>query len=109
VDECAELFHELNAYLVGVRCPLEVVEERERSRKDRTLDQARAQYKAVHQYCKYVLEVDTSFLFAQLCAEKINDFLGNEPPQLAFSKSKKSDFHHSFENFHKGIIIPLCL
>jgi chloramphenicol 3-O phosphotransferase len=31
VEECADLFHSENAYLIGVRCPLEVLEERERS------------------------------------------------------------------------------
>lgn len=69
VDECAELFRDLTAYLIGVRCSLEVVEERERSRKDRTLGQAKAQFLAVHHYCKYDLQVDTSILTAEMCAK----------------------------------------
>lgn len=42
VDECAELFADMNAYLIGLRCPLEILEQRERQRKDRTLGQAAA-------------------------------------------------------------------
>ena len=37
VEECARLFAGLPAYLIGVRCPLEVLEQCERERKDRTL------------------------------------------------------------------------
>ncbi len=44
VSECARLFADLPAYLIGIRCPLEVLEEREKARRDRTLGQARAQY-----------------------------------------------------------------
>ncbi len=42
--DCAAVFVELPAWLVGVRCPLEVLVERERSRADRTLGQAAAQH-----------------------------------------------------------------
>ncbi len=71
VDECARLFADLPAYLIGVQCPLEVLEERERSRKDRTLGQARLQYPVIHKYVKYDLQVDTSVLTPEECAERI--------------------------------------
>ena len=45
---------------VGVRCPLDVVVERERARRDRTLGQAAAQFDVVHRAGGYDLEVDTS-------------------------------------------------
>ena len=55
VDECAALFAEMNAYLIGLQCPLEVLEQREKDRKDRTLGQARLQYEVIHKsshpYC----------------------------------------------------------
>lgn len=79
VDECARLFADLPAYLVGVRCPLEVVEERERQRKDRTLGQARIQFPVIHKYAIYDLEVDTSRLTAGECAERIILRLGSSP------------------------------
>lgn len=82
--ECAALFSELPAYLIGVRCPLEVLEDRERSRKNRTLGQARLQYPLIHKYTTYDLEVDTSTLNAEECARLIKDRLC-QPPQ-AFRK-----------------------
>lgn len=39
LKDCADLFAELPAYLIAVRCPLEVLEQRECSRRDRTLGQ----------------------------------------------------------------------
>lgn len=53
---------------VGVRCPLEVVVERERDRTDRTIGQAAAQFDVVHRAGGYDLEVDTSLLSADEAA-----------------------------------------
>jgi chloramphenicol 3-O phosphotransferase len=77
VNECAELFGDRPALLVGVRCPLAVLEERERARKDRTLGQARAQFEAVHAHGLYDVEVDTSVGTADECAEQILAWLAN--------------------------------
>ncbi len=71
VEEAARLFRELPAYLVGIRCPLEVLEERERSRKDRTLGQARTQFPVIHKYTTYDLEVDTRKCGPEECAEQV--------------------------------------
>ena len=70
-NECADLFADLPAYLVGVRCPLETLEQRERSCKNRTLGQARAQFDIIHKYAVYDLEVDTSSLSPEECAQRI--------------------------------------
>lgn len=70
-EECARLFCDLPAWMVAVRCPLEVVEQRERDRQDRTLGQARAQFDVVHRYVRYDIEVDTSLLSVTECAEAI--------------------------------------
>ncbi len=88
VTECAELFHDLNAYLIGVRCPLEVLEERERSRKDRTLGQAKAQFIATHENCTYDLEVDTSILSTEECATAIQRLAINGKSPKAFRQLK---------------------
>ena len=56
---------------VGVRCPLEVVVERERERRDRTIGQAAAQFDVVHRAGGYDLEVDTSVLAPDEAAERI--------------------------------------
>jgi chloramphenicol 3-O phosphotransferase len=71
VDECVELFSELPAYLIGVQCPLEVLEERERSRKNRTLGQAKLQFPVIHKYSVYDLVVDSSLLTPEECARAI--------------------------------------
>ena len=80
VDECAALFAEMNAYLIGVQCPLDVLEQRERDRQDRTLGQARLQYDVVHKYTCYDLEVDTSILSPEECAKRIMEKL-HAPPR----------------------------
>ena len=79
VDECAELFCNTNAYLIGLTCPLDVLEQREKDRKDRTLGQAKLQYDVIHKYTKYDLELDTSKLTTEECAEKVIERLKLPP------------------------------
>lgn len=86
MDECTELFSETNAYLVGLTCPLEILEQREKDRKDRTLGQAKLQYDVIHKYTQYDLELDTSKLSTEECAEQVIERL-NTPP-AAFRKIK---------------------
>ena len=86
VGECALLFSEMNAYLIGIQCPLHVLEKRERDRKDRTLGEARVQFNVIHKYAAYDLEVDTSLLTTQQCAEQIIERL-KHPPE-AFKRLK---------------------
>jgi len=88
VNECASLFAEMNAYLVGLRCPLGVLEQREQDRKDRTLGQARLQFDVIHKYAAYDLEVDTSLLTPEQCAEKIIERLKFPPTAFKQLKSK---------------------
>jgi chloramphenicol 3-O phosphotransferase len=66
---------------VGVICPEEVAEERERARGDRIVGLARFQTQLVHAHGVYDLEVDTSMQSADECAERIKARLesGNEP------------------------------
>ena len=84
VVECATLFAGLPAYLIGVRCPLEVLVEREASRRNRTLGQAAAQHPLVHAHVVYDFEVDTSLLGPQDCAEQVAGFLASGVPPRAF-------------------------
>lgn len=71
VQDCAAVLAPLCAYLIGVRCPLDVVEQRERDRKDRTLGQARMQYDVVHAGKVYDLEVDTARSSPEDCADQV--------------------------------------
>ncbi len=87
VDDAAALFADLPAYLVGVRCPLEVLEQRERDRRDRTLGQARAQHTVVHatvlSHGGYDVEVDTSVDDPQACARRIAEHVAAARPEVS--------------------------
>ncbi len=69
--ECRRLWAPYRLLTVGVRCPLEIVIERERARGDRTIGQAAAQYAVVHRWGGYDLEVDTSTTTPELAATRI--------------------------------------
>jgi len=84
VAECARLFHNLPAWLVGVHCPLAVLEERERARRDRTLGQAAAQFPRVHAHGVYDVEVDTSRQSPEECARQIIGRMQADEPPRAF-------------------------
>ena len=87
--ECIELFSDLPAYFVGVRCALHVLEQREQARKDRTLGQARAQFEIMHTHGLYDLEVDTSVDSPEECAQKIIQRLTDDQEPFAFRRLKQ--------------------
>ena len=80
VRECAEVFAELPAYLIGVRCPLDVMNAREAARGDRTLGQAAKQFHKVHAHGVYDLEVDTSVLSVDECVQQIASHIESHTP-----------------------------
>jgi chloramphenicol 3-O phosphotransferase len=86
VHECAELFADLPAWFVGIRCPLDVLEARERARSDRTVGQARAQFDAVHAHGVYDIELDTSALSPMDCAMRIRGQVLEGPVPDAFKR-----------------------
>ena len=90
LQDCTELFSEQPAWLVGVRCPLEIVEERERKRKDRTLGQARLQYDLVHRHGKYDIEVNTSELSPIECAQKIREGIQTQAKPQALRRLREA-------------------
>ena len=70
-DDLLAAFAGLDVLRVGVACPLAVVEERERSRGDRTLGWASAHFDVIHRYLPYDLIVDTSRDDPSGCAEAV--------------------------------------
>ncbi|MBI2972079.1 MAG: AAA family ATPase [Candidatus Aenigmarchaeota archaeon] len=75
----AEALAAYDVTLVGVHCPLAVVETREQERGDRKPGTARYQFGRVHERKRYDVTVDTSELPLQACAEKIISYvLDNE-------------------------------
>jgi chloramphenicol 3-O phosphotransferase len=91
VRQCAELFASLPAWLIGVRCPLDVLEAREAARKNRTLGQARLQFEAVHRLVVYDLEVDSSRFNPQECALAIRDRMQRPPEAFQRLLAKQQD------------------
>ena len=89
VAECAQLFAGLPAYLVGVQCALEILEQREVARKDRTLGQARKQFERVHAHGVYDFNVDTGVHSTEACAAQICAFLAARPRPRAFEELKR--------------------
>jgi chloramphenicol 3-O phosphotransferase len=87
VEECASLFAGMNAYLIGLHCSLEILEQREKDRRDRTLGQAREQFDVIHKYATYDLELDTSQLSTDECAAQVIERL--KTPPVAFKQLRK--------------------
>jgi chloramphenicol 3-O phosphotransferase len=59
-DWMARLLHLLrpfDVFFVGLHCPLEELQRRERERGDRRIGEAQADYEVTHSYCLYDLEI----------------------------------------------------
>ncbi len=76
------LLAEFDLWFIGVKCPLEIAEQRELSRGDRVPGLAKAQFKLSHRPDIYDFEVDTSKLNPVECAEKIlTEIKANSEPK----------------------------
>ncbi|MBX9946936.1 MAG: chloramphenicol phosphotransferase CPT family protein [Reyranella sp.] len=61
----------LSVFAVGVTCPLDVLEARERARGDRVLGRARGLAALVHGFCRYDVTVDTGSTSPEACVAAI--------------------------------------
>ena len=95
LNECISLFSELPAFFIGVYCPLQVLVQREKERRDRTWGQAEAQFGTVHSHGTYDLEVDTSMYNPADCALQIRTRLENGNPPTAFRRLRQLDAGYS--------------
>ena len=86
LKECVEKWDGLEVFFVGVKCPLEIAEQREKERGDRNIGTARHQIERVHIHEQYDLEVDTSVLTVEECVSKIEKGLAKKPTTTAFDK-----------------------
>jgi chloramphenicol 3-O phosphotransferase len=89
LKEAVQTLAEFDVLFVGVRCPLDIAQQRERERGDRTLGLVRADYDLVHAHGLYDLEVDTSILSPAECANVIKDRLLNGPPPDALRRLRR--------------------
>lgn len=77
---CAVTLAPCRAYFVGVYCPFEVAEQRERERESATIGLAKEHFDRVHQHGIYDLTVDTSQLTPEESARQIADFVASQKP-----------------------------
>ncbi len=82
-EACQQALHHCDTYWIGVHCPLEIVEQRERDRGDRRIGLSRLQFDRVHVSKPYHFEIDTSLHSPDECAEAILKFV--EAQQIAES------------------------
>ncbi len=66
-----EALRGLRVTLVGVRCPLKVVQAREAARPGRFPGTAESHFHEVHAHCVYDVEVDTSAATPRACAQRV--------------------------------------
>jgi chloramphenicol 3-O phosphotransferase len=93
LPNCARQLHGLPVLFVGVRCPLEVIMERRRATWPANTpdggsvpEPVRLWQQAVHEPGIYDLEIDTSLLTPEQCAEVIRQHLKNGPPPSSFQR-----------------------
>jgi len=93
LPNCAQLLQGLPVLFVGVRCPLKVIMERRRAtwHVDNPVGVSVPKavslwQQAVHVPGIYDLEVDTSVLSSEECADVIRQRLEKSPPPLAFQR-----------------------
>jgi chloramphenicol 3-O phosphotransferase len=77
-------------YMIGIRIPLAVLEEREKKRGTSLVVHGRSHYAIVHTDMTYDLELDTSVLSAKECAIQIKEFIKQNPSPQAFKTLAKA-------------------
>ncbi len=82
--ETADALGDTPVLFVGLRCPLEVLEQRERTRGDRGRGTARKQFPLIHRHGAYDVEIDTSTTTPEGAAAVIAELVtnGQVPPSL---------------------------
>jgi chloramphenicol 3-O phosphotransferase len=70
-ESCRKAFDGLDVFSVGVTCPVDVLEARERERGDRVLGRARGLAGVVHGFLDYDVMVDTGAMTPAACVSAI--------------------------------------
>jgi chloramphenicol 3-O phosphotransferase len=70
-ESCRKAFAGLDVFSIGVTCPIEVLESRERERGDRVLGRARGLAGVVHGFMTYDVMVDTGAMTPAACVSAI--------------------------------------
>ena len=70
-ESCRNAFAGLDVFAVGVTCPVDILEARERERGDRVLGRARGLASVVHGFATYDITVDTGAMTTAACVSAI--------------------------------------
>jgi chloramphenicol 3-O phosphotransferase len=70
-ESCQKAFDGLAVFSVGVVCPLDILEARERARGDRAIGRARGLVDVVHSFCDYDIVIDTGRAQVDACVAEI--------------------------------------
>jgi chloramphenicol 3-O phosphotransferase len=76
-------------YFVGLRAPLEVIEQREKNRDTSPSGHARAYYSTVHKHGEYDLILDTAQLTPEQAAQTLKEYIEQHPEPRAFRQLYK--------------------
>ena len=90
IADALSIFHLYRLCYVGVHCDLEVLEQRERGRADRTEGWARRQFQDLHDGAAYHIEVDTTTTGADENTDQIARYLVRHDAELAGAKPDPS-------------------
>jgi chloramphenicol 3-O phosphotransferase len=83
VEDYAHVLAEFDVTIVGVRCPLDVVRQRESERPGRFPGTATWHFDKVHEHMIYDVEVDTANKSPRECALTVMNALENKPAMSA--------------------------
>lgn len=89
MDDCFKVLQDYPVFFVGVHCPIQELEQRERARGDREPGLSKRQLQFVHQQNEpYDIEVDTHHESYAASAKKICDKLHEQKPPHAWTLIK---------------------
>lgn len=80
LHELVKLFSAFDVYFVGLHCPVEELERRERERGDRPEGDAAKDFQIVHKFATYDLELDSSESVAENVAKLISGWKERTKP-----------------------------
>lgn len=84
-----------DVFFVGIHCPLEELERRERARNDRPIGDARRDFATVHKHMQYDFEIDSTRPIAETVTALLNAWKQRQQPsafeQMAAARATRYD------------------
>lgn len=87
LNQLLDVLRERYVLFVGMHCPLDELERRERERDPRRQGFARQQFESIHKGKVYDLELDSSALSSEECVKRVLEFYKGKSPD-AFKKMR---------------------